>query len=144
MLRLVHTSCRLLHRARPLQVAAKNWKIFYLTTVYHAGCRRFEVWCEPPLSSKIVYLFEGTVQIGQFCMHCDAGLHPGGRIVEPEPQLSPICRSLLPRHQHVVERVHLTGQQSHRCDSQAGQQSLRHAVQVITYRICCKENCFFY
>ena len=38
MLRLVHSSCRLLRlsqRARPSQVAAKNWKNFYLATVYH-------------------------------------------------------------------------------------------------------------
>ena len=36
-LSLIHTSCRslrLLQRARPSQVAAKNWKIFYLTTIY--------------------------------------------------------------------------------------------------------------
>ena len=38
MLRFVHSSCRLLRlsqRARPSQVAAKNWKNFYLATVYH-------------------------------------------------------------------------------------------------------------
>ena len=37
LLRLVHTSrrsLRLSQRARPLQVAAKIWKIFYLATVY--------------------------------------------------------------------------------------------------------------
>ena len=37
-LRLVHTSCRsmqLSQRARLVQVAAKNWKNFYLATVYH-------------------------------------------------------------------------------------------------------------
>ena len=34
------SSLRLSQRARPLQVAAKNWKIFYLATVY---CRSQQI-----------------------------------------------------------------------------------------------------
>ena len=48
VLRLVHTSrrsLRLSQRARPLQVAAKNWKIFYLATVYRRSQQiRSVVW----------------------------------------------------------------------------------------------------